>query len=520
MNRVAVFGWGVVAPQNANIDEFEASLERADTWLTPFEDAGGTNFLVGYPKFDFAEYEPWLAERFPPSRYRQLLEKMDPLTLYAIGAFIQSLGQNPGIEAELRALGPLAHVYVGTGLGPYPTSYDASLSHYRALRRWNRFWAAPERNAARREYERAPQPLPVESPEGCTDPDTRADHEDAWNAYWATRSDALQLYLSELREIEAMPVGADVEKGKLKVIREKRRGVAQLQEKWAAPEPPWNAVPANLLWNLPSTPSAQVSMIGKVTGFCFSPMAACATFNVTLKLAMDAIRSGEAKLVVIGAADAPPHPLSVGTFYNARVLSADGDMSAPLSGLKGTHVSGGAAIWIVGELEYGLSKGFRPLGLEPVSVGVSADAEHIITPSAEGPRAAIASALRRANVATESVGSWDLHATATPGDYQEVRNLEGLIPKEAWLTARKGTFGHGMGVAGGWELTAQYLGYEHGKLLPIPITSAEVHPAIKGLGNHLVLDSAVDFPEKPVGKLSMGVGGLNACVISRPFTKP
>jgi len=35
----------------------------------------------------------------------------------------------------------------------------------------------------------------------------------------------------------------------------------------------------------------------------------------------------------------------------------------------------------IGDMEYLLAKGFHPLGMEPVSVGVSSDAEHIITPS-------------------------------------------------------------------------------------------------------------------------------------------
>ena len=56
---------------------------------------------------------------------------------------------------------------------------------------------------------------------------------------------------------------------------------------------------------------------------------------------MDAIERGEAKVVVIGATDPPPHPLIVGSFYNARVLSADGSVSKPLTRLQGTHVAGG-----------------------------------------------------------------------------------------------------------------------------------------------------------------------------------
>ncbi len=518
MNSVAVFGWGIVAPKSANVGEFERNLEQASTWLEPFEGFGKSSFLVGNPKFDLADYQSWISTRFAPSRYKQLLEKVDPVGLYSVGAFIQSLEQNPGIEQELAALGPLAHVYIGMALGPWTSVYDGSLSHYRAQRRWNRFWASPERNSEYRAYLADGSGAPaMASPDTASDPDTRADLEDAWNAYWANRSDALAQYVAEFAAIEDMPVEGDIEKGKLKVIREKRKRIAQLQEKWGAPEPPWNAVSANVLWNLPNTPSSQVSMMGKITGCCFAPLAACSTFNVCLKLAMDAIRSGEAKLVVIGAADPPPNPLSVGTFYGGRVLAADGKVSTPLSGLKGTHVSGGAALWIVGDLEYGLSKGWKPLGMEPVSVGVSADAEHIITPSEDGPRRAIAEALRKANVGADSLGSWDLHATATPGDYQEVSNLQGILPKETWLTARKGTFGHGMGVAGGWELTAQYLGYQRGRLYPTPLSAAEVHPAIKAFGNSLVLNESVEFPNKPVGKLSIGVGGVNACVISRPY---
>jgi hypothetical protein len=74
-----------------------------------------------------------------------------------------------------------------------------------------------------------------------------------------------------------------------------------------------------------------------------------------------------------------------------------------------------------------------------------------------------------------------------------------------------------MGVGGGWELTAQYLGYERGLIFPTPLEPSEVHAAITGLGQKLVFNQPVAFPDAPVGKLSMGVGGINACVISRPW---
>jgi 3-oxoacyl-(acyl-carrier-protein) synthase len=518
MRRKAVLGWGVVAPKSANIEEFAKNLETADSWLSPFNGFGPDSFLVGQPKFDFRDYQPWIEERFPPSRFNQLKDKMDPTSLYAMGAFIQALAQNPGIEQELQALGPQAHVYASTAIGAFPTLYKASLQYYRAQRRWNRFWADPTRNAALREYRagNAPRP-PIEDPSDALDVDQREELEDAWFAYWAERSDQLQVFLQELSEAESSQLLGEVESGKLRMIRDKRRRLAHLQERWATPQPPWNEVSANVLWNIANTPSAQISMLGKITGFVFAPVAACSTFSVCLKLALDAIDRGDAKLVVLGSADPPPHPLTVGGFYNARVLSADGTLSKPLSGLKGTHVSGGAAIWILGDLEYARSKGFKALGLEPLSVGMSADADHIITPSKEGPQAAMHAALEAAGTRAEELGSWDLHATATPGDFTELENLQTVIPREVLVTARKGTFGHGMGVGGGWELTAQYLGYERGLLFPTPLEPAEVHSAIEELQQKMVFNQAVEFPRRPVGKLSMGVGGINACVISRPW---
>ena len=62
-----------------------------------------------------------------------------------------------------------------------------------------------------------------------------------------------------------------------------------------------------------------------------------------------------------------------------------------------------------------------------------------------------------------------MHATATPGDFSEVTMVRSVLPATVIATARKGTFGHGMSAAGGWELTAQYLGYARGRLFPTPL---------------------------------------------------
>jgi len=519
LQRIGIFGWGVVAPRSPNIDAFAANLESAESWLAPFEDGfGPNNFLVGTPEHDFEDYQPWVDERFPPSRFPQLESKMDLPTKYAVGAFIQALGQNPGLEQELKDLGLEAHVYIGTGIGNLGTYYEQSLALHRAQRRWDRFWAQPERNCALaahlegRHTDPDAPPRPEDVPEG-----ERMEARDAWDHYWAGRSPSLREYLEQLRQIESLSVEGDPERGKMRLMKEKRRRKAKLAEEWGAPPPPWASVSANVIWNIHNTPAAQVSMLGGITGLAFAPVAACSTFGVTLKLAMDAIRRGEAKAVVLGATDPPPLPLIVGAFYAGRVISADGQVSKPLGGLRGTHVAGGSVVWIVGDYDYLTGKGFQPVGMEPLAVGVSSDADHIITPSEEGPQQAVEQAVEGAGIDPEELVSWDLHATATPGDYLEMANLRKLVHHPVVVTARKGTFGHGMAAGGGWELTAQYLGYQHGHLYPTPLQREELNPAIEGLHEVFVFDRACNPPRGPVGKLSMGIGGINSCVISRPW---
>jgi 3-oxoacyl-(acyl-carrier-protein) synthase len=513
--RIGVFGWGIVAPKAPDIESFAQHLASAESWLEPFNGFGPDTFMVGQPAFDFERYHPWLAERFPPRRFSQIAEKMDTPTLYAIGAFIQALGQNPGIEKDLRDLGTEAHVYVGVGLGALPLIHDESLHLYHAQRRWDRFWADPERNPPLKAHlngTRDPH-APLDPATGSLD--DRDQTESAWWHYWAAKAPGLHDYLVQLAEIEGLNVEGDIEIGKMRVLKEKSRRTEKLEEAFGAPLPPWKSVSANVLWNIHNMPAAQISMIGHITGLTFAPVGACSTFGLALKLGMDAIRRGEAKAVVVGASDPKPHPLTVGSFYSGRVISADGGVSRPLHGLRGTHVAGGSALWIIGDYDSFIQKGYKALGLEPVSVGLTSDAHHVITPTTDGPLAAIRMALDEAQVNPADFGTWDLHATATPGDYLEVETLRTVMPASVLVTARKGTFGHGMSGGGGFELTAQYLGFERGVLFPTPLTEPDLHPTIRGVHDLFVFDKPVPAPKGLAGKLSMGIGGINACVVSR-----
>jgi 3-oxoacyl-(acyl-carrier-protein) synthase len=523
--RIGIFGWGLVAPKSPNLDAFETNLARSDSWLSPFEGFGPSNFLVGYPDFDFETYHAWFDERFPPAKFGQLKDKMGPMVQYAIGSFIQSLSQNEGIEQYLQSLGTQCHVYVGTGLGEFTVQHEQSLAYDRAIHRWNEFWAAPERCAALRahmdarsadidaERDLAAPPDPEELPIGS---ESWIDAKRAWETFWTSKSDALQEYLREAAEVQSEPVPPSSGSGKLGTIRQKLNRIRALNKKWGCPEEPWSAVSANLLWNIANIPAAQISMIGRINGPSFAPIAACASFGIAAKMAVDAINLGEAKAVVIGMTDPPPHPVVISAFYNANVLSADADVSRPLTGLKGTHVAGGSCVWIVGDAEELMAQGFKPLGMELVGIGTSSDAHHIITPSKGGPQLAMKAAMKEVQAA--DVTTWDMHATATPGDATEIEHSLEMLHPDVIFTARKGTFGHGMSVGGGWELTAQHLGMVRGRLYPVALTEGELHADVAVHSAKFVQLEGCDVnPSGYTGKLSMGIGGINSCVISRPW---
>ncbi|MEA2165167.1 MAG: 3-oxoacyl-[acyl-carrier-protein] synthase [Thermoanaerobaculia bacterium] len=515
--RIGVFGWGIVAPKSPNIDTFERNLERADSWLTPFRGFGPSNFLVGEPEFDFETYHDWFDQRFPPAKFSQLKDKMGPMVQTCIGAFIQSLTQNPGIEEYLHSLGTQAHVYIGSGLGEITVTASETIAYDRALRKWNEFWASPERCAALRAHIDGERDIsaPADPEEFAIGSEDWIDAKHAWESFWAVQSDALLRYLAEAAEIQSEPVPPSSGSAKLSTIRQKLNKIRALNKKWGCPGEPWSSVSPNLLWNITNIPASQVSMIGRIVGPAFAPVAACASFGVALKMAHDAIQLGEAKAVVVGMTDPPPHPLVISAFYNANVLSADADISRPLTELKGTHIAGGSCVWIVGDAMELMAKGFKPLGMEIVGIGTSSDAHHIITPSKGGPQLAMKKAMEEVQAA--DVTTWDMHATATPGDALEVENSLEMLHPDVIFTARKGTFGHGMSVGGGWELTAQHLGMAKGRLYPMALTEGELHADVKIQEAKFVSNEGCAVGDGYSGKLSMGVGGINSCVISRPW---
>jgi 3-oxoacyl-(acyl-carrier-protein) synthase len=515
-----VYGFGVIAPGARNVEALKELLRSGRSALGPDArpELGHGLFAVGDPAFSFDDYAAWIAARHGDAYAKRLEKKMGDNVQFAVGAAIQALTADPRLEGIAKELDERCHVYVGSGVGDLPQSYKASRSLTRATQAWNAFWAEPARNAARRRFvEGGPvegDPPPVDPKTLPADSLERFDAACTWNAYWAERSDVLQTFLRRFAEVEGLDAkDDDAEKAHLDAIRRRVRAHRALVDEFGCPPPPWTAVSPDLIWNIQNSPAAQLTMLLGVHGEAWAPVGACSTFGVALKCGRDAILAGEAKMAIVGTTDPRPDAALVGAFHDARVMPGTGKVNVPFTSLRGTHVSGGACMWILGDEAYFAEKGLLPLThLE--AVAISSDAEHIITPSKTGPKRAIQRAYAEAAITPSDVAICDLHATGTPGDLNELTLMSEYLGPSTRITARKGQLGHGMANSGGWELTALALGLADGAALATGIPREQMHPKVAGGRAAIVSDA--EPVEGTVGvKTMLGIGGITACVVLR-----
>lgn len=522
-SQVVLVACGVVAPGADKLPDFLSNLWEGRTALVHDKTIAGA-FLTGRPDFDFERYRGWVCRRFPPSRFPQLIEKTEENVKMGIGATIDALESCPGLEEALRSLDHRVRVVVGSSFGEIDVAFRARSLQERALAEWNEFWADPKRNQLCADHmaglERCAD-VPIDPLDFPLDSLRRGDAWRDWNAFWAERNPRLDAFIVAYAATEALGEPG----GKVRAIHARVSARQALRREVGCPVPPWDLGCPNLLWNLSNATAAQISMLLNLHGSALNLNGACAAFGALVEDGLRSLRADECDAVVLGAVDETPSAEMVGAFVGGRVAAFGLKPSFPWTGLRGTHLAGGAAVWVLARREVVERFGLTHLGVEILGAGVSSDAEHIITPSSDGPRRSIEDALASAQLEADAIQCWDMHATGTPGDLNEFDLIAPFLRRSTVISARKGLWGHGMGVSGGWELTAQVLGpVREGPGYRIPgsgIPPDEVHPAIRSQGWRLACAQPL-FQESGseglvCGKLSMGVGGLSACVLTRVF---
>jgi len=252
-------------------------------------------------------------------------------------------------------------------------------------------------------------------------------------------------------------------------------------------------------------------------GINYAPVSACATGTHSIGEAGEAIRRGDADVVIAGGFDCGVTPLGLAGFSAARSLSTRNDdpqgASRPFdAGRDGFVMGEGGAVLVLEELEHARSRGARIYG-ELAGYGASADAYHLTAPdpSGQGARRAMQQALDRAGMAPAEVEYINAHGTSTElGDVAETSAIKQVFGTHVPpVSSTKSMTGHLLGGAGSIEAAICLLAMRDG-VLPPTINYTTPDPEcdldyVPNTARNAVLRSALTN--------SFGFGGHNATLL-------
>jgi nodulation protein E len=180
------------------------------------------------------------------------------------------------------------------------------------------------------------------------------------------------------------------------------------------------------------------------------------------------IRGGSTDLAITGGSEAPFSFGILKAWEAMRVVSPE--TCRPFSrDRRGMILGEGAAMFVLEPLEAARARG-AAVHAEIVGFGMSADANHITQPSAEGAARAMRAALRDAAIAPEQIGYVNAHGTATPAnDVTEaaaIRAVFGAHTDRLAVSSTKSMHGHALGASAALECLATALALRDGVLPP------------------------------------------------------
>ncbi len=256
-------------------------------------------------------------------------------------------------------------------------------------------------------------------------------------------------------------------------------------------------------------------------GINYAPVSACATGNHSLGEAGEAIKRGDADVVIAGGFDCGITPLGLAGFCAARSLSTRNDdpvgASRPFDADRDGFVMGeGGGILILEELEHARARGAHIYG-ELAGYGASADAYHLTAPAPDGngARRAMVQALDRAGLNPSDIGYINAHGTSTElGDAAETGAIKAVFgPDAPPVSSTKSMTGHLLGGAGALEAVICALAIQH-DTLPPTINYETPDPACD---LDYVPNVAREARVNAILSNSFGFGGHNASVLINRF---
>ncbi len=269
-------------------------------------------------------------------------------------------------------------------------------------------------------------------------------------------------------------------------------------------------------------PGALVNMLGgfvtidhNLKGPNLSAVTACAAGTHSVSEAAKTIMCNGADRMLVVAAESAVTGVGIGGFASMKALSTNNDepkkASRPFDANRNGFVMGeGAGALVLEEYEAAVARGAN-IYAELVGFGESGDANHITTPSLDGPLRAMKAAYKMAG--EPKIDYVNAHGTSTPvNDKNETAALKDLFGgKENCppVSSTKGQTGHCLGAAGGIEAVVSIMAMRDG-IIPPTINHENPDPECD-------LDIVPNVARKAelniVMSNSFGFGGTNGVVI-------
>ena len=226
-------------------------------------------------------------------------------------------------------------------------------------------------------------------------------------------------------------------------------------------------------------PSALVNMLGGFVsiehgtqGPNLSSVTACAAGTHAISEACKTIMCNGAEQMLVVSAESAITGVGIGGFAAMKALSTRNDdpktSSRPFDSDRDGFVMGeGAASLVLEEYESAVARGANIYG-EIIGFGESGDANHITTPSLDGPARAMKAAYKMAG--EPKLDYVNAHGTSTPiNDKNETAAVKDLLGgKENCppMSSIKGQLGHCLGAAGGIEAVVCLMAMRDGIIPP------------------------------------------------------
>jgi len=264
---------------------------------------------------------------------------------------------------------------------------------------------------------------------------------------------------------------------------------------------------------MPSAPAGQVSMHLGLRGPVFGVTSACSSSNHAICAAADQLRLGKADIMLAGGADTPLVYGILKVWESLRVLAREScrPFSADRDGLV---MADGAGVAVLETWEHATARG-APILAELVGCGMSADASDIVTPTVEGPAAAMQACLDDAGLPASAVDYINAHGTATKAndrtETQAIRSVFGEHADRLSVSSTKSMHGHCLGASGSIELIACVNAIRHGIVPPtIGYTAPDPECDLD-----ITANVARERPVNVAMSNAFAFGGMNAVIAIR-----